>query len=216
MKVTVIGTGYVGLVSGTCLAEVGNDVLCLDVNPSKIETLQRGGIPIYEPGLKDVSGDLLATPLVPLALGIGLNTVKGTASSGLTWLTPADFDGFRFVVPEGGQVTSIVLAFVLDNHGAAYPGAEWKLGGIIELVDFLGASPKALFAGSLPASGEFALNNHSQLCGCPPGRGWTVDYTLSVQVVPEPGTLWLLLGPVATLMFRNHRHGTAVSWQAKA
>ena len=54
MKITVIGTGYVGLVSGTCLAEVGNQVLCLDVDPRKIAILQGGGIPIFEPGLEDM------------------------------------------------------------------------------------------------------------------------------------------------------------------
>jgi UDPglucose 6-dehydrogenase len=51
MKVTVIGTGYVGLVSGVCLAEVGNTVLCIDSDASKIDMLQAGRIPIYEPGL---------------------------------------------------------------------------------------------------------------------------------------------------------------------
>ncbi len=54
MKITVIGSGYVGLVSGACLAELGNDVLCLDVDPRKIAILQQGGVPIYEPGLEDI------------------------------------------------------------------------------------------------------------------------------------------------------------------
>jgi UDPglucose 6-dehydrogenase len=54
MKITVIGTGYVGLVSGTCMAEVGNDVLCLDVDPAKIQLLEDGGIPIFEPGLQEM------------------------------------------------------------------------------------------------------------------------------------------------------------------
>ncbi len=54
MKITVIGTGYVGLVSGACLAEVGNEVLCVDVDARKIDLLKAGGIPIYEPGLEDV------------------------------------------------------------------------------------------------------------------------------------------------------------------
>jgi UDPglucose 6-dehydrogenase len=54
MRVTVIGTGYVGLVTGACLADVGNDVLCIDVDAAKIERLKRGEIPIHEPGLDQV------------------------------------------------------------------------------------------------------------------------------------------------------------------
>jgi len=54
MKITIYGAGYVGLVTGTCLAEVGNDVLCVDTDPAKVELLKSGGIPIYEPGLAEM------------------------------------------------------------------------------------------------------------------------------------------------------------------
>ena len=54
MKITVIGTGYVGLVTGACLAEQGNHVFCLDLNQEKIDILNAGGVPIYEPGLKEI------------------------------------------------------------------------------------------------------------------------------------------------------------------
>src|SRR5580693_1401208 len=54
MKVTVIGTGYVGLVTGTCLAESGNDVICVDNNPRKVQILNENRLPIYEPGLLEL------------------------------------------------------------------------------------------------------------------------------------------------------------------
>ena len=54
MKITITGTGYVGLVSGACLAEVGNDVLCFDVDAAKIDVLHRGGVPIHEPELPEM------------------------------------------------------------------------------------------------------------------------------------------------------------------
>ncbi|MCX6707549.1 MAG: UDP-glucose/GDP-mannose dehydrogenase family protein [Candidatus Woesearchaeota archaeon] len=54
MKITVIGTGYVGSVTGACLADLGNEVICLDVDKEKIERFKRGDIPIYEPGLSDL------------------------------------------------------------------------------------------------------------------------------------------------------------------
>lgn len=77
MKISIIGTGYVGLVSGACLAEVGNHVLCLDLNPEKIAILESGGIPIFEPGLEAMvkrnvaAGRLLFTTNIQESVAFG-------------------------------------------------------------------------------------------------------------------------------------------------
>ncbi|CAN5416497.1 hypothetical protein BH09PSE5_BH09PSE5_49810 [soil metagenome] len=92
MKVTVVGTGYVGLVTGACLSEMGNHVLCLDVNPDKIRTLVEGGMPIYEPGLLEIvrrnadAGRLQFTTDIEKAVAHG--TIQFLAVG-----TPQDEDG---------------------------------------------------------------------------------------------------------------------------
>ena len=92
MKITVIGTGYVGLVSGTCLADVGNDVLCLDVNAEKIRILNDGGIPIHEPGLDA----LVARNRAAGRLNFTTDVAKAVAHGGIIFIavgTPPDEDG---------------------------------------------------------------------------------------------------------------------------
>jgi UDPglucose 6-dehydrogenase len=92
MKLTIVGTGYVGLVTGTCLAEVGNDVLCLDTNAEKIALLNSGGVPIYEPGLEQIirknveAGRLRFT--TDIAAGVAHGTLQFIAVG-----TPPDEDG---------------------------------------------------------------------------------------------------------------------------
>ena len=92
MKVTVIGTGYVGLVSGTCLAEVGNDVLCLDVDPDKIRILHEGGIPIYEPGLLDMVRRNVAAGRLRFTTDVAESVAHGTLQF-IAVGTPPDEDG---------------------------------------------------------------------------------------------------------------------------
>ncbi len=92
MKITVIGTGYVGLVTGTCLAEMGNSVLCLDVDPRKIEILKAGGIPIYEPGLEDMVKRNVAAGRLHFTTDIEESVAFGTIQF-IAVGTPPDEDG---------------------------------------------------------------------------------------------------------------------------
>ena len=92
MRVTIFGTGYVGLVTGACLAETGNHVVCVDIDAAKIERLKRGDIPIYEPGLEPIvkraseAGRLRFTTDVAEGVAHGLFLIIAVG-------TPADEDG---------------------------------------------------------------------------------------------------------------------------
>ncbi|KAF0220726.1 MAG: UDPglucose [Geobacteraceae bacterium] len=101
MKICVIGTGYVGLVAGTCFAESGNDVICVDVVEAKIEGLKKGVIPIYEPGLKEM---------------VLRNTEEGRLSftTDLATAIKASLINFIAVGTPPGEDGSADLKYVLD------------------------------------------------------------------------------------------------------
>ena len=92
MKLTIIGTGYVGLVSGTCFAEVGHQVICVDNDASKVKMLQAGGIPIYEPGLEE----LVKKNVAAGRLSFTNSTSEGVEKSDVVFIavpTPPQPDG---------------------------------------------------------------------------------------------------------------------------
>ncbi len=92
MKITVVGTGYVGLVSGACMAEVGNDVLCVDLDADKIRVLHEGGIPIYEPGLQEMVSRNVAAGRLHFTTSIEQAVQHGTVQF-IAVGTPPDEDG---------------------------------------------------------------------------------------------------------------------------
>jgi UDPglucose 6-dehydrogenase len=100
VKITIIGSGYVGLVSGACFADLGNDVVCLDVDAKKIAQLRGGGIPIYEPGLQQLVSHNVAAGRLRFTTDIE----EGVAHGAVQFIavgTPSDQDGsadMRYVI----------------------------------------------------------------------------------------------------------------------
>lgn len=92
MKISIIGTGYVGLTSGTCFAEVGHEVICVDNNPEKVATLLEGKVPIYEPGLEE----LVKSNVAAGRLKFTTSTEEGVRNSDVIFIavpTPPQPDG---------------------------------------------------------------------------------------------------------------------------
>ena len=92
MRITIIGTGYVGLVTGTCLAELGNNVFCLDVDSQKIDLLNSGGVPIYEPGLQALIDRNRAAGRLKFSTDVAASVAHGDIQF-IAVGTPPDEDG---------------------------------------------------------------------------------------------------------------------------
>lgn len=106
MKIIVIGTGYVGLVQGVCLAELGNDVVCIDINKEKIENLKKGVAPIYEPGVEE----LLQKNIKAKRIVFDTNLEKHIRESDIVFIavgTPPDEDGradLKYILSAAEQI----------------------------------------------------------------------------------------------------------------
>ncbi|HKT92741.1 MAG TPA: 2-dehydropantoate 2-reductase N-terminal domain-containing protein, partial [Paraburkholderia sp.] len=92
MKITIVGTGYVGLVTGACLAEIGHDVFCLDVDPRKIDILNGGGVPIHEPGLLELIARNRAAGRITFSTDVAASVEHGEVQF-IAVGTPPDEDG---------------------------------------------------------------------------------------------------------------------------
>ncbi|WP_244825910.1 UDP-glucose/GDP-mannose dehydrogenase family protein [Caballeronia sp. TF1N1] len=92
MKITIVGTGYVGLVTGACLAEIGNDVFCVDVDPRKIDILNNGGVPIHEPGLQEMLRRTRAAGRIQFSTDVQASVEHGEIQF-IAVGTPPDEDG---------------------------------------------------------------------------------------------------------------------------
>jgi UDPglucose 6-dehydrogenase len=106
MNIGVVGTGYVGLVAGACFAESGNDVICMDVDKEKIAGLERGVIPIYEPGLEDIIKNNVKAGRLSFTTDI-VETVQGSEVIFIAVGTPQDEDGsadLRYVLEVAANI----------------------------------------------------------------------------------------------------------------
>ncbi len=146
MKITVIGTGYVGLVTGACLADVGNDVLCMDINVAKIEILLSGDIPIYEPGLKEmVASNVAAGRLrftTDVAAGVAFGDIQIIAVG-----TPPGEDGsadLQYVVAAARNVGRLMTApkIIMDKSTVPVGTADKVRAAIVEELKRRGADIK--------------------------------------------------------------------------
>ena len=135
MRISLIGTGYVGLVTGTCFAEVGHRVICVDCDANKVRMLQEGGIPIYEPGLED----LVKKNVAAGRLRFTTSTKEGVDSSEVIFIavpTPPQLDGsvdLSFIEGVARDIAAAMTSYkiVVDKSTVPVRTGE-KVGGTIK------------------------------------------------------------------------------------
>jgi UDPglucose 6-dehydrogenase len=146
LKVTIIGSGYVGLVTGACLAEQGNNVFCVDVDPKKIEILNSGGVPIYEPGLKEMIERNRAAGRLQFSTDIAASVAHGDIQF-IAVGTPPDEDGsadLQYVVAAARNIgRHMTTPKVIVDKSTVPVGTADKVGAAItEELQKRGLSPE--------------------------------------------------------------------------
>jgi UDPglucose 6-dehydrogenase len=134
MNIAIVGTGYVGLVSGTCFAETGNNVICIDIDPKKIETLQRGETPIYEPGLES----LLKRNIKEGRLHFTTQLAEGIKDAQFIFLalpTPPGADGaadLKYVLGVAEDLSNLITDYkIIINKSTVPVGTAEKVAAIL-------------------------------------------------------------------------------------
>src|SRR6185436_17351253 len=123
MKLTIIGTGYVGLVTGACFAEVGHQVTCVDNNAEKVKVLQDGGIPIYEPGLEK----LVKKNVAEGRLRFTSSTKEGVENSDVIFVavpTPPQNDGsvdLSFIESVAREIAGAITSYKIVVDKSTVP-----------------------------------------------------------------------------------------------
>jgi len=134
MKITIIGTGYVGLVTGACLAELGNDVFCLDVDANKIALLNSGGIPIHEPGLEEVVARNRAAGRLQFSTDVAASVAHG-ALQFIAVGTPPDEDGsadLQYVLAAARNIGRHMTGFkVIVDKSTVPVGTADRVGAVV-------------------------------------------------------------------------------------
>ncbi len=135
MNITIIGTGYVGLVTGACLADLGNNVFCLDVDPAKIDLLNSGGMPIYEPGLQEIIERNIDAGRITFSTDIAASVAHATVQF-IAVGTPPDEDGsadLQYVLAAARNIGRHMTApMVVVNKSTVPVGTAGKVAATIQ------------------------------------------------------------------------------------
>ena len=142
MKITVVGTGYVGLVSGACLSEVGIDVTCVDIDQKKIDNLKEGILPIYEPGLEEIVKRNYKKGRLNFSTDLG-DAIRGSEAAFIAVGTPPGEDGsadLKYVLAVADEIGKTMTDYLVVITKSTVPvgTAEKVRGAVAKTLDIRG------------------------------------------------------------------------------